>query len=157
MSDLWIILFDLKINFLPKDFHISVLVAIPTFYLKNIPEREGHKWSPLGSVLGLVLFNIFISDTDSGTEWTFSTSAGDTSLSGAVDTTEEKNAIQEDLDRLEKWAHTYLMRYKAKCKVLRLGQGNPRYLYWENSLTASLGVPIDMNKLYPGLHPKKGG
>lgn len=154
MSDLWIILFDRKLNFLPKDFHISVLVAIPTFYLKNIPEREGHKWSPLGSVLGLVLFNIFTSDTDSGIEWTFSTSL---LVTPAVDMIEEKNAIQKDLDRLEKWAHMYLMRYKAKYKALRLGQGNPRYLYWENSLRASLGVPIDMNKLYPGLHPKKGG
>ena len=77
-----------------------------------------------------VLLNIFVGNVDSATECTLSKLADDTKLPGAVDTLEGSDAILRDLDRVERWAHVNLTKFnKAKCKVLHMGQGNPRYQY----------------------------
>uniref|UniRef100_A0A803T6I5 Reverse transcriptase domain-containing protein n=1 Tax=Anolis carolinensis TaxID=28377 RepID=A0A803T6I5_ANOCA len=80
--------------------------------------------------------------------------ADDTKLGGIANTPEDRSRIQNDLDRLERWAETNKMKFnRDKCKILHFGRknGNQRYRMGDAWLDSSvcekdLGVLVD-NKL----------
>uniref|UniRef100_A0A803SZG5 Reverse transcriptase domain-containing protein n=1 Tax=Anolis carolinensis TaxID=28377 RepID=A0A803SZG5_ANOCA len=110
---------------------------------------------PQGSILGPVLFNIFINDLDEGLEGTIIKLAEDTKLEGIANTPEDRSRIQNDHNRLERWAETNKMKFnRDQCKILHFGRKNEMQRYrmgddaWLNSSTCEtdLGVLMD-NKL----------
>jgi len=158
-------------NTVPHDALVSKLEGLrfdrwTTHWIRNWLNRRTQRvtvnglmfrWGPVtsgvpqGLVLGPVLFHIFVCDMDGGTECTLSKFVNDTKLRGVVDTLEGRDAIQGDLDRLERWACVNRMKFhKAKSKVLHVGQGNCKHKYrlggeWleSNPEEKDLGVLVD--------------
>jgi hypothetical protein len=82
------------------------------------------------SVLGPILFLIFINDLDNGIISSIFKFADDTKLLGRVEDSYDKIVLQGDLDLLVEWSKELLMRFDAsKCKVMHVGKKNKRYDY----------------------------
>jgi hypothetical protein len=88
---------------------------------------------PQGSVLGPLLFLIYINDMDEILKsriWKF---ADDTKLAMKVSTTEGINDLREDLKALTKWCADWQMDFNVKkCKVMHFGNHNLRAKYSMN-------------------------
>lgn len=79
---------------------------------------------PLGSLLGPILFNVFVSALEEGVEFTLIQSADDTKLREQMDTLEDQAVIQGNLGMLEEQANLKTFS-KDKRKVLPLGRKQP--------------------------------
>ncbi|KAK4824386.1 hypothetical protein QYF61_014046 [Mycteria americana] len=76
--------------------------------------RDMVNYVPKGSVLGPILFNIFMNGLDDGAECTLSKFPDDAKLGRVADTPESHAAIQRDLKRLEKWADLNLIQFNKE-------------------------------------------
>jgi len=80
---------------------------------------------PQGSVLGPILFNVYVNDIDDNLRSKILKFADDVKLYGSVGSKWESNNIREDLIVLSKWSQEWQMLFNIeKCKVMHMGAKN---------------------------------
>jgi hypothetical protein len=87
---------------------------------------------PQGSVLGPILFLVFINDMDAATSviQVMKKFADDTKLGHTVSSDVERGELQGALDNLCRWADLWGMEFNVKkCKVMHVGHNNQRFQY----------------------------
>jgi hypothetical protein len=132
--------------------------------------RGMSRWSrvtsgiPQGSVLGPILFIMFIDDLDEGVVGRLLKFADDTKIYGGVSSMDGRMSLQRDLDRLVEWSERWQMKFNVeKCKVMHLGSRNMGHNYSMNNkvlkvvkeekdlgvlITSDLKVSVHCNHAY---------
>ena len=78
---------------------------------------------PKGSVLGPILFIIYINDLTDSIKSLTRLFADDTKLFYTVNNTDDHNILQNDLNSLAKWSERWPLKFNEnKCKHVRFGQ-----------------------------------
>ena len=108
---------------------------------------------PQGSVLGPVLFLIYINDIDNGLNNLISKFADDTKIGSTVITENDKLNLQNDLNKITDWSEKWEMPFNIdKCQILHVGTRNPKFDYElcgeklkNSSKVKDLGVTVESN------------
>jgi len=97
---------------------------------KVVVDGEASSWAavksgvPQGSVLGPLLFIVYINDIDDGIENTLKKFADDTKLI-EVGSDTQIDSVKNDLIQVEKWAEKWQMQFNVeKCKIMHIGASN---------------------------------
>ena len=85
---------------------------------------------PQGSVLGPVLFLIYINDIDNGLNNLISKFADDTKIASTVINERDKQRLQDDLRKISDWSERWEMPFNInKCQILHVGSRNEKFDY----------------------------
>lgn len=116
---------------------------------------------PQGSVLGPLLFLVYINDISAelDPDIFLSLFADDTKLLSEVSSPGDMLRLQNALNKLQSWAEKWQMSFNTKkCQILHLGPNNPQYKYFLNgdeikpcSVARDLGIYLQDN-LKQGAH-----
>ncbi len=80
---------------------------------------------PQSSVLGQVLFKIYINDIDVGLNNLISKFADDTKIGNSIITDHDRMSLQEDLRKTSDWSQRWEMPFNVtKCHILQVGRRN---------------------------------
>jgi hypothetical protein len=106
---------------------------------------------PQGSVLGPILFIIYINDLDNGLMSKVGKFADDTKMFKKVNCSEDAQILRNDLSKLDEWSKDWQMQFNIdKCIVMHMGRGNKEndYMLGNTKLRKSnrerdLGIIVD--------------
>lgn len=120
--------------------HQTIINWIEDF-LKNrkqkvVVQGQNSIWSPVtsgipqGSILGPLLFVIYINDLPDITQSSTYLFADDTKIFRQITCEQDKNTLQNDLYKLQEWTDTWLLKFHPdKCKSITLGKTNNQNTY----------------------------
>jgi hypothetical protein len=99
---------------------------------------------PQGSVLGPLLFIIFINDLPEILAHLCLIYADDSKVLAPLDSEELKhNRLQQDISKLEKWCAEWSMELNTlKCKIMHFGKNNPKRVYHMTDKITGISVPL---------------
>ena len=107
---------------------------------------------PQGSILGPLIFVLYINDLPDMINSSMLLFADDTKIFTEVKSIEDQNSLQADVNSMCEWSRQWLLKYHPdKCKIMRIGKKDkPQFLYTLNgqelkytSEEKDLGVTID--------------
>ena len=89
---------------------------------------------PQGSVMGSVLFLIYINNIVINIDSTIKLFADDAKIYRTLKSPNDTGALQQDLKSLENWSKKWLLKFnESKVKVIHFGHSNPKVQYIFNS------------------------
>ncbi|CAL4249564.1 unnamed protein product, partial [Meganyctiphanes norvegica] len=104
--------------------------------IKGVLSESLPVWSgvPQGSVLGPLLFLIFINDLLDEVDSSGSLFADDSKLFRKINCPHDQLTLQNDLAKLQDWSRKWLLEFnEKKCKVMHIGRLNLKHDYHINN------------------------